>query len=73
MSDSEKWIKHLRKLAADNANLRVTVRGLRLQVTSLQDDVNHYSKEFARQNARIMTLEIQRQIEDVPLNGLKDA
>lgn len=63
MSDNEKWIKHLRKLATDNANLRVTVRGLRLEVTALQDDVDHYKREFARQNARILTMAIQSEVE----------
>lgn len=66
MSNDEKWIKHLRKLAADNANLGVIVRGLRLEVTALQDDVDHYKREYARQNARIITMAIQLEVDKCP-------
>lgn len=60
----EVWITHLQKLAKQNADLHVAVRGLRLEVTALQDDVDHYKREFARQNARILTMAIQLEVKD---------
>jgi len=60
---NERWLTHIKRLAKDNANLRVEVRNLRLQVTSLKDEVEHCQKEYARQNARIITMEIQRQVD----------
>lgn len=66
MDNRDRWIKHIKKLAKDNADLWVTVRSLRLEVTSLKDEVDHYKREFARQNAKILTMSIQREVEDLP-------
>lgn len=68
-SSDERWIKHLRKLARHNADYQVEVRKLRMQVTSLQNDVDHYRQEFARQNARILTMTIQTEVNGGGLSG----
>lgn len=60
----DQWIHHLRKLATDNAKLRVEVRALRLKVTALQDDEDHYKSEFARQNAKLLTMAIRLGVDD---------
>ncbi len=52
----DQWIYHLRKLAKTNATLLVEIRSLRLEVTALKDEVDHYRYEFSRQNARIIEL-----------------
>lgn len=60
----EIWIAHLKHLAEDNANLRIIVRTLRIQVTALQDNVDHYQREFARQNAKIITMTLHAKVEE---------
>lgn len=63
MNEKYRWLKHIKELATDNADLRVTVRKLKKQVSALHDEVEHYSREFARQNAEILTLAIQLEVE----------
>lgn len=65
----EHWIKHIRKLAKQNANYQTEARTLRMQVTALQDDVDHYKREFARQNARLLELSIQMEVDRGRLSG----
>lgn len=64
MDDRDRWLKHIKKLAKDNADLGVIVRSLRLEVTGLKDEVDHYKREFARQNAKILTMSIQAEVDE---------
>jgi hypothetical protein len=61
---SERWLKHIRKLAAHNADLRIEIRSLRLQLTAMEDEVNHCRTELSRQNARILTMMIQKEVDN---------
>lgn len=61
----DQWITHLRRLAKENADLRLETRKLRMKVTALQDDLDHYSREFSRQNAELLTLKLVRKVKDV--------
>lgn len=66
MDNRDRWIKHLRRLAKANADLYVLVRALRLEITALKDDNDHYKREFARQNAELLTLKTVREVETLP-------
>lgn len=68
-SSDERWIKHLRKLAKHNADYQVEVRKLRMQVTALESDIDHYRQEFARQNARMLTMTVQMEVNGGGLSG----
>jgi cell division protein FtsB len=60
---SEPWLVHIKRLAEDKAKLQIEVRNLRLETTALRDEVEHLQKELARQNARIITMSIQNQVD----------
>lgn len=60
----EQFIHHLRKLAKTNSDLHVQIRALRLENTALKDDVDHYRREFARQNARLLDIMILGKMDD---------